>query len=401
VVGGIHAGIYYLHGDHLGSLQALSNASGQVVQRLTYKPFGETFSNTGSVDFEQHRFTGQEQDPETGLYFYHARYYNPVLGRFLSPDALVPDPGNPQSLNRYSYVGNNPVNLTDPSGHSWLSKFFHRAIAPVLRVVVPIVTVVVSIAAAVAQQYWAIPIVAAAGSAAETALNHGNAAQILESAGIGAGAAGLALGVGWAANATLASITSPALAEFGSTVAAAGAGGFAQGAGQARVMGASWSEAFRSGYQTAAVAAGTAAVASAASAFYNETVSFKPNPLPGDTLNPGMPDEGVYKWNSLGQPPSGMAVFGSNVPLTGDFWADVWKQGGFIGKLGNSLFSGNAIAALHDTWVNQMTMSGTFNQFNNISTMFPALVVTEAALLSDPAVSVEFVKSTREDKCCR
>jgi YD repeat-containing protein len=68
VVGGIHAGIYYLHGDHLGSLQALTNSSGQVVQRLTYKPFGETFSNTGSVDFEQHRFTGQEQDPEAAFH---------------------------------------------------------------------------------------------------------------------------------------------------------------------------------------------------------------------------------------------------------------------------------------------------------------------------------------------
>jgi RHS repeat-associated protein len=124
IVGGIHAGIYYLHADHLGSLQALTNASGQGIQRLTYKPYGETFSNTGSVDFEQHRFTGQELDSETGLYFYHARYYNPTLGRFLSPDPVVPGASNPQSLNRYSYVGNNPVNLIDPSGHFSLGSLF-------------------------------------------------------------------------------------------------------------------------------------------------------------------------------------------------------------------------------------------------------------------------------------
>ena len=49
--------------------------------------------------------------------YYHARYYDPRLGRFLSPDTLVPDPANPQDLNRYSYVRNNPVNATDPTGH--------------------------------------------------------------------------------------------------------------------------------------------------------------------------------------------------------------------------------------------------------------------------------------------
>jgi RHS repeat-associated protein len=133
VAGGINAGTYFIHPDHLGGLNVLTNSSGQEVQRLTYLPFGETFNNTGSVDFEQHRFTGQELDPETGLYYYIARYYNPVLGRFISPDAIVPEPFNPQSLNRYSYVdtvgkrltigtnlyqyaANNPVNRIDPLG---------------------------------------------------------------------------------------------------------------------------------------------------------------------------------------------------------------------------------------------------------------------------------------------
>jgi len=60
---------------------------------------------------------GQEYDPETGLYYYNARYYDPEIGRFLSADAMIPDPGNPQSFNRYSYVLNNPLRYTDPSGH--------------------------------------------------------------------------------------------------------------------------------------------------------------------------------------------------------------------------------------------------------------------------------------------
>lgn len=107
-----------------GDVKGVSRAA---VQRLSYRPYGGTHANTGSVDFDRHRFTGQEEDPETGLYSYRARYYNPARGRFLSPDSLVPEPGNPQALNRYSYVANNPVTLTDPTGHSWLSSFIRNS----------------------------------------------------------------------------------------------------------------------------------------------------------------------------------------------------------------------------------------------------------------------------------
>jgi RHS repeat-associated protein len=55
-------------------------------------------------------------DSSTGLYFYNARYYDPALGRFIQPDSIVPEPGNPQSFNRYSYVLNNPLRYTDPTG---------------------------------------------------------------------------------------------------------------------------------------------------------------------------------------------------------------------------------------------------------------------------------------------
>jgi len=64
-----------------------------------------------------YNFTGQRLDGDTGLLYYGARYYDPALGMFLSPDTLVPEPGNPQALNRYSYVYNNPLRYTDPNGH--------------------------------------------------------------------------------------------------------------------------------------------------------------------------------------------------------------------------------------------------------------------------------------------
>ena len=68
-----------------------------------------------------HGFTGHRHNNtgtnNLGLIYMNARYYMPEIGRFVSPDTIVPEPGNPQSFNRYSYTRNNPMNFTDPSGH--------------------------------------------------------------------------------------------------------------------------------------------------------------------------------------------------------------------------------------------------------------------------------------------
>jgi RHS repeat-associated protein len=71
---------------------------------------------TGTLLSEAFNDTGQRRD-ETGLLYDNARYYDPALGRFLSADTVVPDPQNPQALNRYAYALNNPVGYTDPTGH--------------------------------------------------------------------------------------------------------------------------------------------------------------------------------------------------------------------------------------------------------------------------------------------
>ena len=83
---------------------------------LLYKPWGETRYSSGSTP-TSYRFTGQREDVTIGLYFYNNRYYDPMLGRFTQADTIVPNPGNPQSLNRYAYVLNNPLAYTDPTGH--------------------------------------------------------------------------------------------------------------------------------------------------------------------------------------------------------------------------------------------------------------------------------------------
>ena len=83
-----------------------------------YLPYGAIRLETGVWSTDR-RFTGQRWEGALGLYDYRARFYDPALGRFLQPDSLVPEPGNPQALNRYAYVNNNPLKYTDPSGH-WL-----------------------------------------------------------------------------------------------------------------------------------------------------------------------------------------------------------------------------------------------------------------------------------------
>jgi RHS repeat-associated protein len=79
-------------------------------------PFGETRLTTGTI-YTDKLFTGQREIAGLGIYHYNARFYSPVLGRFLSADTIVPGYANPQNLNRYAYVNNNPLRYTDPTGH--------------------------------------------------------------------------------------------------------------------------------------------------------------------------------------------------------------------------------------------------------------------------------------------
>jgi len=106
----------YFHTDHLGSSNVMSNTSAQNVQEVHYYPYGSTRVQTGG-DCINHKFTGQEEDGETAWYYYGARYYDPALGRFTSADSIIPDLTNPQALNRYTYVLDNPLKYIDPTGN--------------------------------------------------------------------------------------------------------------------------------------------------------------------------------------------------------------------------------------------------------------------------------------------
>jgi len=92
------------------------HTGGRGAAELRYKSWGETRYTDGTTP-TPYRFTGQREEATIGLYFYNARWHDPALGRFVQPDSLVPDPGNSQALNRYSYVYNNPLRFVDPSGY--------------------------------------------------------------------------------------------------------------------------------------------------------------------------------------------------------------------------------------------------------------------------------------------
>jgi RHS repeat-associated protein len=121
-------GVFYLLRDHLGSASVtVKEDSGALTKyaELRYKPWGEdrptseAFNETQSPS--ERRFTGQRAHDELGLYHYQARWYDPVLGRFLQPDSIVPESQGVQALDRYAYVNNSPVRYTDPTGH-WLDE---------------------------------------------------------------------------------------------------------------------------------------------------------------------------------------------------------------------------------------------------------------------------------------
>ena len=94
--------------DHLGGTIRVLDSSFAAVDGMRYEPYGDDRDAGDSLNTDR-KFTGQTEDQSIGLYWYQSRAYDPEIGRFVSPDVVVPEPGNPQALNRYSYVYNNPL----------------------------------------------------------------------------------------------------------------------------------------------------------------------------------------------------------------------------------------------------------------------------------------------------
>jgi RHS repeat-associated protein len=101
-------GVSYFLVDHLGSTAGITDAAGNVVEQFNYDSFGKTDASART----RYGYTGRELDPDTGLMYYRARWYDPGVGRFISEDPI----GLLAGPNAYSYAGNNPIWANDPSG---------------------------------------------------------------------------------------------------------------------------------------------------------------------------------------------------------------------------------------------------------------------------------------------
>ena len=105
--------VYWLQGDHLGSATLTTDLNGNRVGELRYTPYGVLRHEWGSI-LTDRLYTGQQWEASFGLYDYRARFYDPALGHFLQPDPIVPQAGDPSSLNRYAYARLNPLALCGP-----------------------------------------------------------------------------------------------------------------------------------------------------------------------------------------------------------------------------------------------------------------------------------------------
>ncbi len=109
--------VEYYHTDAIGNVRAITDASGNVIERHDYQPYGEEWLPQGGT--QPLRFTGKERDVETGLDYFGARYYGSKIGRFTTTDPVYTWQENlvdPQRWNRYAYARNNPLRYTDPDG---------------------------------------------------------------------------------------------------------------------------------------------------------------------------------------------------------------------------------------------------------------------------------------------
>jgi RHS repeat-associated protein len=106
----------YYHNDHLGSPVAATNEQGAVLWRAHFRPYGERQENPMETNFGSVGYTGHAQDAESGMVYMQARYYDPLIGRFMAVDPVGVQTSNPMSFNRYLYANNNPQRYVDPDG---------------------------------------------------------------------------------------------------------------------------------------------------------------------------------------------------------------------------------------------------------------------------------------------
>jgi RHS repeat-associated protein len=106
----------WFHSDRLGSTRLTTDENGNPINHYDYRPYGSPLGNATPPTNADDRFAGHRSDPDNDLIYMGARYYSPQLGRFISPDPIIPGAYEPRATNLYAYANNNPTGYIDPSG---------------------------------------------------------------------------------------------------------------------------------------------------------------------------------------------------------------------------------------------------------------------------------------------
>jgi RHS repeat-associated protein len=126
--------LVFHHSDHLSGASVDTDQAGNILQVTDYYPYGDSRIEDTTSDFHNdYTYTGKERDENTELLYYEARYYNSNIGRFISIDPWSGDITDPQSLNKYAYVRNNPLKYVDPSGEVYIPNSAKYAFAKIER----------------------------------------------------------------------------------------------------------------------------------------------------------------------------------------------------------------------------------------------------------------------------
>lgn len=119
-------GLAFYVADRLGTIRDITDATGKVIDHIDYDAYGQVTGETNPAAGDRFKYTGQVYDVETGLDYFRARYYDPGTGRFLTPDSLGFRSGD---TNLYRYVGNDPTNAIDPTGHQAIGEYVENLAA--------------------------------------------------------------------------------------------------------------------------------------------------------------------------------------------------------------------------------------------------------------------------------
>jgi len=408
----------YFHQDHLGSLTLVTDASGAVIERLAYDAWGKRRFPNGSDDTgntlnpasTDRGFTAHEHLDELTLIHMNGRIYDPVLARFMTPDPFVQNVGDLQAHNRYSYVLNNPLAYTDPSGYflkklaRGISKGFRsisRGFSSIARRIDRIADKVADVVSNTVKAAIDNPLRTAAIIAA--AYFTGGAV----SAALGTSSSGTFVAASWGASEFAAAgytLTTAGTAVVGAAGGAAasfvGSGGdleaTVRGAAAGAVLGgidAGFASSSAPQHIAAkAVGGGVAAeiqggsfedglyyggVTSGARYAYNSMVGQDVTAGSGKNIPGTNPDRQTYEPDSYGRLAAGdqeLNVAGLNRSFTGSAM-DLLNQGGPVSLTINAIPGGNAVARLDDYFQNRL---------NNYALL--PMTVTGAILVTVPAL---------------